>query len=708
MATNSGDEKKLLDVAKMAHQEGKYDQAISLYRRYLQVNTSDVDAWYFLGVAEMHLKNYAATVEAFQRAVKLLPEDPVLQTCLGDALRLNGDMAASLDCYQIAYALNPESAGACNNLGATLQALGRLEEALTAYERAVQLDPKRVDFINNLGLAYFAVDRFAEALEMHRQAFAVDPTNVSSLYNQGNTLQRMHRPQEAVLAYEAAIRLKPDYSDAYFNYAVALKTLKRDEEALAAAEMRLKLSPDSGNAAAVVLLGLQSHCDWKRVPELSRRVIEAVQGDAPDGCTDPIAPFAFLALPEPTDAALQFRCSAKWLSKIERAAQARNIQTKTHPRRPRPPRLRIGYLSEDFRIHPVAYAVAELFEAHDRDRFEVFGYSYSKDDGSEIRKRIIRSFDSFRDIWNYTAPRCHQQIVDDQIDILIDLQGFTGESRTDFIIGRPAPIQVNFLGYAGSLTGDFIDYILVDDFVVPKGQDRYFSEKLVRLPNSYLIADRHHEVDETTPTRSEVGLPEEAIVFCSFNNSYKVTPTMFDLWMRLLQKIPKGVLWLRDWGAKTKENLRREAQVRGVDPNRIYFAAHVSMAAHAARHRLIDLFLDTFPYNAHATASLALRMGLPIVTLAGQTFPSRVAGSLLHAMDLDHLITYSLDEYEAKVIQLASEPDRLRKLRQQVTERVSRHPLFDGRVFTKNVEKAYDTMWQLYERGEEPRQIKID
>jgi protein O-GlcNAc transferase len=708
MATNSGDEKKLLDVAKSAHQGGKFDEAISLYRRYLQANTDDVDAWYFLGIAEMQLGNYTASVEAFQKAVKLLPQDPMLQTCLGDALRLSGNMAASLDSYQIAHALNPEDAGACNNLGATLQALGRLDEALTAYERAVQLDPKRVEFITNLGLAYFAVDRFTEALEMHRQAFVLDPTNVSALYNQGNTLQRMHRPQEAILAYEMLIKLAPKHSDAYFNYAVALKTLKRDEEALAAAEMRLKLSPDSGNAAAVVLLGLQSNCDWERVPELSRRVIEAVKGDAPDGYTDPIAPFAFLALPEPTNAALQFRCGAKWLSKIERAAYARNIQTKTHPRRPRPPRLRIGYLSEDFRIHPVAFLVAELFEAHDRDRFEVFGYSYSNDDGSEIRKRIIRSFDSFRDIWNFTAPGCHQQIVADKIDILIDLQGFTGESRTDFIIGRPAPIQVNFLGYAGSLAGDFVDYILVDDFVIPQGQDRYFSEKLVRLSNSYLIADRHHEVNQKTPKRLDVGLPEEAIVFCSFNNSYKVTPTMFDLWMRLLKKIPKGVLWLRDWGAKTKDNLHREAAARGVDPNRIYFAAHVNMAAHAARHRLIDLFLDTFPYNAHATASLALRMGLPIVTLAGETFPSRVAGSLLHAMDLDHLITYSFDEYEAKVIELASEPNRLRKLRQQVTERASGHPLFDGRVFAKNVEKAYDAMWQLYERGEKPRQIKID
>jgi protein O-GlcNAc transferase len=702
------DDKMTLESAKLAHQAGQIDKAISLYQRFLQSNPRDAHAWYFLGIAEMHAKRFQESINAFQHALELEPSDPTLHTCLGDVLRLSGDMPASLHAYYAAYHLNSTSAEACNNLGATLQALCRLDEAILAYEQAVQLDPLRVEFISNLGLAYFATERYSEALAAHRQAFAIDPTNVTALYNQGNTLQRLYRPEEAAQAYELLLKMAPEHSDAYFNYMISLKTLKRDDEALAAAEMRYKLSPNVGNAAAVLLLGLQTICDWERVPELTRRVIHAVENDEPDGCLDPIAPFAFLALAEPTSAALQYRCGAKWLSKIERTAQSRNMETPTHRRRARPKRLRIGYLSEDFRMHPVAYAVAELFEAHDRERFEVFGYSYSADDGSKIRKRINQGFDCFRDIMLTNVPCAYQQIVDDQIDILVDLQGYTGESKTEIIVKRPAPIQVNFLGYAGSMAADFIDYIVVDDFVVPCGQERYFREKLVRMPYSYLIADSQHEIGEKTPTRAELGLPEDAIVFCSFNNSYKVTQSMFDLWMRVMRRIPKAVLWLREWGAKAKENLRREARNRGVDPSRIYFAPHVSNAEHAARHRVIDLFLDTFPYNAHATASLALRMGLPIVTLSGETFQSRVAGSLLHAMGFDHLITSSLKEYETKVVELASNLEALRTLRQQISQRAAGHPIFDGRNFTRNIEKAYDAMWQLFERGESPREIKIE
>ncbi len=707
MSPESVDDKVPLESAKLAHQAGRLDEALSQYRRFLRSNPRDADAWYFLGMAEMQAKRFHESIDAFQHGIQLIANDPTLHSCLGDALRLSGDMPAALNAYTAAYNLNPASAETCNNLGATLQALARLDDALAAYEMAVQLDPMRVEFLSNLGLAYFALERYSESLDAHRKAFALDPLNVTVLYNQGNTLQRMFRPEEAAQAYELLLKLDPTHSDAYFNYTIALKALKRDDEALAAAEMRLKLSPEIGNAAAVVLLGLQSNCDWDRVPELTRRVIQAIQGDDPNGCADPIAPFAFLAMAEPTSAALQYRCGSKWLTKIERTAQSRNMVTPNHRRRPRPERLRIGYLSEDFRMHPVAYAVAELFEAHDRQRFEVFGYSYSVDDGSDIRKRIIRGFDCFRDILFTTVPSAYQQMVDDQIDILVDLQGYTGESKTELIVNRPAPIQANFLGYAGSMAADFIDYIVVDDFVVPRGQERYFREKFVRMPNSYLIADSQHEIGEQTPTRADVGLPEDAIVFCSFNNSYKVTPAMFDLWMRLLRKLPKAVLWLRAWGVKAKENLRRNATNGGVDPSRIFFAPHVSTADHAARHRVIDLFLDTFPYNAHATASLALRMGVPIVTLSGETFQSRVAGSLLHAMGLDQLITYSFEEYEAKVVELASDPDKLRSLRQQVTERATGHPIFNGRVFARNLEKAFDAMWQIFERGESPREIKI-
>jgi predicted O-linked N-acetylglucosamine transferase (SPINDLY family) len=371
-------------------------------------------------------------------------------------------------------------------------------------------------------------------------------------------------------------------------------------------------------------------------------------------------------------------------------------------------KLTIGYLSADFHEHATAYLIAELIEKHDRDDFMVLGYSYGPDDGSPMRRRVRDGFDRFADVKDDSFLDTAKRIQADQVNILVDLKGYTRHARTPIAALRPAPIQVNYLGYPGTMAAPFIDYILVDDFVVPWDQQPFFDEKLVHLPGCYQVNDSRREIAARTPSKTECGLPEQGFVFCCFNNVFKITPTMFAVWIELLKAVPASVLWLLDDNPCASANLRQQAQSRGVAPQRLAFAPRVHLAEHLARHRLADLFLDTMPYNAHTTASDALWIGCPVLTLAGQTFPSRVAGSLLHALGLTELITSNIQDYEDLALRLARSSEQLEDVRRRLQANRRNSALFDGTRFARAVEGAYSTMWQIYSSGESPRAIKVE
>ena len=375
---------------------------------------------------------------------------------------------------------------------------------------------------------------------------------------------------------------------------------------------------------------------------------------------------------------------------------------------PRPDRkIRLGYLSADFREHAVAFVIAGLIERHDRQRFDVIGYSCGPDDASAIRSRLAGAFDRFIDIRETSDRRAAELIQADAVDILIDLTGYTAHGRTAVLAHRPAPVQASYIGYSGTMGADFIDYILVDRFLVPPDQQRFFSERLVHLPDCYLCTDDRREIPERTPTRAESGLPEADFVFCCFNNAFKITPAFFDVWMRLLRAVPGSVLWLLDANPLARANSAREATARGVTPERLVFAPRRPVAEHLARHRLADLFLDTLPYNAHVTTSDALWAGLPVVTCAGNTFAGRVAGSLLRAIGLEELVTTSLDEYEALALRLAGDPDLLRQLRTRLEQNRQTQPLFDTARITRHLEAAYQQMLETWKAGRPPTAFAV-
>jgi protein O-GlcNAc transferase len=439
-------------------------------------------------------------------------------------------------------------------------------------------------------------------------------------------------------------------------------------------------------------------CNWDRVEALLPAVEQSVRaGEAV------IPPFNLLGLP--LEPAIHLQCAQNFVR------QRLPAEPKMFPSRARTPsdKIKLAYVSGDFRRHPVAYLIAELFERHDRARFEVVGLSYGMDDRSEERARLVAACDQFHDIQARDEREAAALINELWADIAIDLGGHTENSRPGIFRERPAPVQVSYLGYTGTMGADFIDYVVADKIALPFDLAPFFTEKIVHLPDCFLVNDTKKAISPSTPTRAEAGLPDRGFVFCCFNNSFKISAAVFAAWMRLLTAVEGSVLWLQQMNARATDNLRAAATAAGVDPGRIVFAPRVpSMADHLARQRLADLFVDTIDYNAHTTSSDALWAGLPVLTCAGNAFPGRVAASLLHAIGLPELVTKSLDDYEALALKLARDPALLQSIRSKLEANRLTHPLFDTDRFRRHLEAAYATMLEIAQRGEQPRSFSVD
>jgi protein O-GlcNAc transferase len=415
-----------------------------------------------------------------------------------------------------------------------------------------------------------------------------------------------------------------------------------------------------------------------------------------------IPPFTLLSYG--SDPALQLECAKRCIEDAMRVpAQPLGTKTGRHDGK-----LRIAYLSADFRRHPVASLIAQLIELHDRARFEIVGVSFGPDDQSDMRARLARAFDRFHDVRWQSDREVAELLSRMQVDIAVDLSGHTQDARLGILAYRPAPVQVTYLGYAGTTGAGFIDYVIADETVLPLDQQPFYTERIVHLPDCFLVNDFTRKIAARTPTRREAGLPDEGFVFCSFNNNNKITRPVFEAWMRLLGAVEGSVLWLSQDNVDAKESLRKAAVARGIDPARLVFAPRLDLDEdHLARHRLADLFLDTLPYNAHATASDALWAGLPLLTCRGASFAGRVATSLLHAAGLPELATSDLGEYEALALRLATDASLLRGFRHRLEQNRATCPLFDTDRFRRHIESAYTTMWELQQGGKDPISFSV-
>jgi protein O-GlcNAc transferase len=437
-------------------------------------------------------------------------------------------------------------------------------------------------------------------------------------------------------------------------------------------------------------------CDWaqrdKLAGEVRRHVIEQ---------KSQISPFMLLGYSD--DAALHLLCAKNYVRNRFGVTSQSFVSRAIW----RNEKIKVAYISSDFRLHPLSFLMAELFELHDRSQFEVIGVSLGPDDGSDMRSRLVAAFDRFIDVQRIGDQEVARLINDLQIDIAVDLNGHTQGARPGIMALRPAPLQVSYMGLPGTMGADFIDYIIADAIVLPVDQQLHYTENIVQLPDCYMVNDRKRTISSRTPTREELGLPTEGFIFCCFNNNWKITPAVFDVWMRLLKAVERSVLWLFRDNEDAETNLRKEAAARGIDPTRLVFADRLPLEDHLARHRLADLLLDTLPYNAHTTASDALWVGVPVVTCQGKAFAGRVAASLLNAVGLPDLVTHSLEEYETLALRLAADRTLLCGFRDRLDHNRLRFPLFDTDRFCGHIESAYATMWELSQRGERPRSFRV-
>lgn len=681
----------VLQQAISLHQLGRLPEAESLYRAVLSAFPSSVDALHLLGVIRLQGGDADAAVNLIRRAIRLRPDHAAAHSHLADAyLHLGQPRDALLSCDR-AIALQPEFAEALNNRGNALRALGRPDDALASYDRALGANPRFVEAHYNRGTVLAALGRHEAALASYDQALQVNPAYVPALIGRGGVLHGVKRFDEAVACFERALVIEPGHARAWNNLGTLLFELRRFDAAAHAFEKVVQLLPGSEYADGNLLRARQHCCDWTDFDIAVARMESKVASGA-----RVIAPFAFIAMSDSPVAQLQ--CARTYVADRFPAAG----RPLWRGERYRHERIRLAYLSPDFREHALAYLVAELFERHDKSRFEMIAVSLGPDDGSAMRDRLRRSFEHFVDARGTDDLAVARMLRDREIDIAVDLAGFTQDSRTGILAHRPAPVQVNYLGYPGSVGADYVDYIIADAQIIPGGDEAYYTEKVVRLPDVYQANDSTRAAAKPGPGRASVGLPATGFVFCCFNSSYKITPAMFEIWMRLLRRVEGSVLWLFDDNPAATRNLRLAAEQHAVPPDRLVFAGRLRYPDHLARHELADLFLDTFPYNAHTTASDALLMGLPLLTCSGASFPSRVAGSLLGAIGVPELIARNPAEYEFLALELALQPTRISELKRCIRENRTKFPLFDAGRFRRNLEAVYVQMHERCRTGLPP------
>ena len=671
--------------------QGRRDDALAAYRAAAALQPAYAQAQFNAGVVLQEQGELDGAAAAFRQVIALRPDIADAYNNLGTVLQDIGHADEALAAFADAIARKADFAEAHFNRGVALRTLGRLDEALAAYGEAGRLRPGYVAAINNAGIVLQELGRPSEAIELYRRLLETWPAYAEAHNNFGAALLAERRAEAALTALQQATALKPDYPEAFYNLGNAWRELGRLEGAIAAYQTALRLQPDNADAFSQLVYHRWRACDWTDYAADQQKLLDLVRRAAAR-----VPPFYLLATP--ATAADQLSCARQWIAPL------RPPPTETyrdHRARTRD-RIRLGYLSADFHQHATAHLAVELFERHDRARFEVVGYSYGPDDASPMRARLAGAFDRLVDLRGASHRVAAERIHADEVDILVDLKGYTHHARPRIAAYRPAPVQVSYLGYPATMGADFIDYILVDAFVVPAHEQPDFSEKLVHLPGCYQANDRRREIAAAAPSRAQCGLPPDGLVLCSFNNSYKITPDVFAVWMRLLAAVPRSVLWLLEPNDLVRRNLQREAERRGVDPARLVFAPLVPLPEHLARHRNADLFLDTVPCNAHTTASDALWAGLPLLTCAGTTFAGRVAGSLLQAIGLPELVAGSLGDYERMALALARDPQRLAALRATLSRNRETTPLFDLPRLVGHIETAYGRMWDAWCTGRSP------
>jgi len=699
---NGSDPDALMRAAVDRHRAGDLVSAERDYVRLLEMFPDHPEVMHLLGVVKYQRGQLDEAITLLRRATHRAPRHVDALCNLGLVLNAAGDLAGAEEALEQAISLDPALPAAQNTLGNVRLAAGDLEGAIARYRQATAIAGDFAEAQVNLANALLLAGRAETALEPCAQALRLDDGIAGAHIVMGNVLASLGRLPEATAQFRRACRIEPDNADHWCSLAASLESERKWDEALACFDKALGLDPECGPAISGGLLLRKSLCLWDDLDCWSERFADGVRRGL-SGLT----PFIYLA--EPSTAMEQLDCARLWSRHIsERIAPIRQRLGLRHDRL-RGEKITVAYFSYDFRRHPTAYTKVGLFESHDRTRFRVLGYCHGPDDGSDIRRRVIESFDEFSDVSGWPPAEVARKIHADGVDILVDLKGHTLEAPTEVFALRPAPIQVNYKGYPGTIGGDFTDYIVADDFVVPEDQRVTCSEQVVYLPETYWVDDSRRAMPAAPPSRRELGLPDEGVVFCGFNNSYKIRPEVFEDWMAILEGVPGSVLWIQNSNAESSlaDNLRSEVSRAGMARDRIVFAPRLPLRQYLGLFTAADLYLDSRPYNGHTTASDALWSGLPVLTLPGDTFAARVAGSMLRALSMPELIAGDRDAYRAIAIRLGRDAVERRALRDRLENAKRTSPLYDTARLTRHMERAYARMRRRFMDGLPPEGFRV-
>ena len=690
---------------------GRHPQAETVLRRAVALPDAPASVAMRLGVALLGQQKHAEAIPYLKRALAQEPQNPDCHLNLGHALAQAGDAAGARAHFEAVLKIQPARIEAAYNLGVLALQLEQFDEARDWFESVLARAPRYADAMASLGIVLQKQGRLTQAREQLQAAFQEAPGLPAAHEGMAFICLASGRTAEAVEHLQALLQSDAGNRTALSALANALFELGRLDEATITAQRLCELDPEEpasyGTLANVhivrgaldqailtlesgyaktrnsALLGMLTYqlrqaCDWPRWREAWEKLAPETERSSTLG-----SPFWLLC--EPATARQQLVYTRNWAEGRFRpitTPRAADVAGRNHPR------IRVGYLSSDLQEHAAAYLIAEVLELHDRDRFEIYAYSHGPGDGGAMRQRLRAACEHFIDIAWEPDDLAAERIRSDQLDILVDLKGYTAGDRLTILARRPCNVQVTWLGYPGTTGASFIDYLIADPFVIPDGAESNYSERVVRMPHCYQPNDRKRPVG-TPLSRSEYGLPEGAFVFCCFNQTYKITPDIFAVWMRLLRDIPGSVLWLLESNRWAKQNLAENAKSQGVSAERLVFAKRVPYSSHLARYRVADLSLDTFPYTSHTILSDALWCGCPAVALSGDTFASRVSGSLLTAARLPDLVTYTISEYEQLARKLATDRQWLTNIRARVADARDRSPLFDSAAFARDLERLY-------------------
>ena len=700
------DSSALYHIAGIFYTEEKFEQALSYYQKAIKANPQFPEALNNMAATLNILGRYNEAKNCCNAAIEFKPNYSEAFNNLGNALKSMGNFERAIAWYEKSMAHSGESAEVLCNLGNAYQEIGAIDRAIALYEKAIKIDPGYGKAFNNLGTALRSKRKLREAESQFRKSIRLSPNDSEAYHNLGNVRYDQGDLKSAALWYDKALSINPRSVPTRINRGIIFQETDASDQALDYFKAAWELDPQNSKTLSLMLHELYQRCDWSRLKEFNTALDQFTANELARGYRPNEMPF--LSLIRTTDPMLNFRVAQRWSQEISKSIIGNKGSTKFKHIRQNPKKIAIGYLSNNFRNHPTSHLIRDIFDLHDRTRFVINAYSYGIGDDSLHREEIKRNCDMFVDLSNSNHEDAARRIYEDHVDILVDLVGYMRGNRLEICAYRPAPVQVRWLGLAGTTGSEFFDYLITDRIITPENESSFFSEKFIYMPDTYQVNSKPLKNSNAICSREDFGLPKKGFIYCCFCSVYKIDARVFNIWMKILKNVPGSVLWLMKNNSAAVNNLKKESDNSGVDPKRIVFAEKMTKEDHLERLKLADIALDTIAVTGAATTSDALWSGIPVISMKGNHFASRMTASILSAIGLEDLAVQTEYSYQRLAVEIGTNPSKLKEIKKRLRINRLEKPLFDTQVYVDNLEKAYEEMWKRHVSGKKPDMIRVN